>query len=168
MIEAVVITISDSVNAGTREDASGPAVKARLEAQGWHVPAIEVLADDRALIANRLIVLADANQTHVIFTTGGTGLAARDVTPEATRDAIEREIPGIGEVMRAIGRLSTKLAPLSRGLAGNRGKTLVVNLPGSPRGAVESLDAIVDLVPHIIDLLNGITEHRTESAPAAS
>ena len=172
MIEAVVITISDSVNAGTREDVSGPAVKKRLETRGWRVPAVEVLADERRLIANRLRFLSDTNQAPVIFTTGGTGLAARDVTPEATRDAIEREIPGISEVMRAVGRQSTKLAPLSRTVAGTRGKTLIVNLPGSPRGAVESLDAIVDLVPHIIDLLNGRTEHvpehRTETTPAAS
>ncbi|MDQ6707886.1 MAG: MogA/MoaB family molybdenum cofactor biosynthesis protein [Acidobacteriota bacterium] len=156
------------MSAGTREDVSGPAVKARLETLGWRVPSVEVLADDRALIADRLISLADRNQTPVIFTTGGTGLAQRDVTPEATRDALEREIPGIGEVMRAVGRQSTRLAPLSRAIAGTRGKTLIVNLPGSPRGAVESLDAIVDLVPHIIDLLNGITEHRTENTPAAS
>ncbi len=159
MIEAIVITISDSVHAGAREDRSGPSVKKALETRGWRVPAIEVLADDRPLIAARLMALADVNQTAVIFTTGGTGLAARDVTPEATRDAIEREIPGLGEVMRAVGRQSTRLASLSRGLAGTRGKTLIVNLPGSPRGAVESLDAIVDLVPHIVDLLNGRTEH---------
>lgn len=168
MMEAVILTISDSVHAGTREDRSGPAVKERLEDLGWRAARIEVLADDRKLIADRLTALADAEQAPVVFTTGGTGLAARDVTPEATRDVIEREIPGLGEVMRAAGRQHTKLAPLSRAVSGTRGKTLIVNLPGSPRGALESLDAIVELVPHIVDLLNGRTEHTTETPPAAS
>ena len=96
-----------------------------------------------------------------IFTTGGTGVALRDVTPEATRTVIEREIPGIGELMRTRGRDSTPLAALSRAVAGNRGKVLIVNLPGSPKGAVESLDAIVELVPHVLGLLSGRTEHAT-------
>ncbi len=155
MIEAAVLTISDSVNAGARVDQSGPEVRQRLESLGWLVSAVEVLPDDRAVIAARLRTLT----IPVIFTTGGTGLAARDVTPEATRDVIDREIPGLAEVMRAVGRQSTKLAPLSRALVGTRGKTLIVNLPGSPRGALESLDAIVELLPHVVDLLNGKTEH---------
>jgi len=160
VIEAAVLTISDSVHAGTRADQSGPAVKERLESLGWLVQEIDVLPDDRVLIAARLRTLT----VPVIFTTGGTGLAARDVTPEATRDVIDREIPGIGELMRALGRQSAKLAPLSRALAGTRGKTLIVNLPGSPRGAVESLDAIVELLPHVVDLLNGKTEHPTAAS----
>ena len=94
-----------------------------------------------------------------IFTTGGTGIALRDVTPEATRSILDREIPGFGEVMRSKGRESTPLAVLSRSLAGTRGRVLIVNLPGSPRGAVESLDAIVELAPHVLDLLHGKTEH---------
>jgi molybdenum cofactor synthesis domain-containing protein len=94
-----------------------------------------------------------------IFTTGGTGLAPRDVTPEATRVVVDREIPGFGELMRAKGRDSTPLATLSRSMAGTRGRVLVVNLPGSPKGAVESLDAIVELVPHVLELLRGQTEH---------
>ena len=105
--------------------------------------------------------LADAGQVAAIFTTGGTGIALRDVTPEATRPVLEREIPGIPEVMRAAGRRATPLAALSRGVAGTRGKVLIVNLPGSPKGAVESLDAIVELVPHVLDLLRGQTEHAT-------
>lgn len=159
MIQAAVLTISDSAYQGSRHDRSGPAVRERLEQLGWSVAAMEVLPDEEEMISERLRTLADGNQVSAIFTTGGTGVAARDVTPEATRNVIEREIPGIGEWMRAKGRHSTPLAVLSRGIAGTRGRVLIVNLPGSPRGAVESLNAIVDLVPHILDLLSGNTEH---------
>ena len=103
--------------------------------------------------------MADGGQVSAIFTTGGTGVAARDVTPEATRAVIDREIPGLGELMRARGRESTLLAVLSRAIAGTRGRVLIVNLPGSPKGAVESLDAIVEVVPHVLELLRGHTEH---------
>jgi molybdopterin adenylyltransferase len=159
VIHAAVLTISDSVFGGKRVDASGPAVRERLEQLGWSVSALEVLPDECELISRRLMTLADGNQVAAIFTTGGTGVAGRDVTPEATRSAIERDIPGLGELMRASGRNSTPLAVLSRGVAGVRGRVLIVNLPGSPRGAVESLDAIVDVVPHILQLLRGETEH---------
>jgi len=158
-LSAAVITVSDSAVAGTREDQSGPAVSLRLEALGYRVATVEIVPDERPLIAAAICRLADAGGVQAIFTTGGTGIAARDVTPEATRDAIDREIPGIGELMRAKGRERVKTAPLSRALAGSRGTVLVVNLPGSPRGAVESLDAMVELVPHIADLLAGKTEH---------
>jgi molybdenum cofactor synthesis domain-containing protein len=153
MTRAAVLTISDSVSAGTRADRSGPAVRERLEQLGWSVAVLEVVPDELDRISGRLATLADGNQLSAIFTTGGTGVAARDVTPEATRAIIEREIPGIGELMRSRGRQSTPLAVLSRGLAGVRGGVLIVNLPGSPRGAVESLDAIVDILPHVIELL---------------
>ena len=159
MIHAAVLTISDSAYAGTRTDVSGPAVRERLEQLGWSVSAIEVLPDEADLISARLATLADGNQFAAIFTTGGTGVAARDVTPEATRAAIEREIPGIGELMRSHGRKSTPLAALSRAVAGIRGQVLIVNLPGSPKGAVESLDGIISVVPHILQLLRGDTEH---------
>ncbi len=159
MINAAVLTISDSAYAGTRQDLSGPAVRERLERLGWSVSAIEVLPDEADLIAARLATLADGNQFAAIFTTGGTGVAERDVTPEATRAAIEREIPGVGELMRSHGRKSTPLAALSRALAGIRGRVLIVNLPGSPRGAVESLDGIINVVPHILQLLRGDTGH---------
>ncbi len=165
MIQAAVLTISDSVYAGRRSDVSGPAVRQRLEHAGWSVAALEVLPDEQELIAQRLATLADGGQVSAIFTTGGTGLARRDVTPEATRAIVDREIPGLGELMRAKGRESTPLAALSRGIAGTRGRVLVVNLPGSPRGAAESLDAIVDVVPHVLELLRGQTEHAAGSKP---
>jgi molybdenum cofactor synthesis domain-containing protein len=162
MIRAAVLTISDSAYAGQRADLSGPAVRERLEQLGWSVAALEVLPDERELIAQRLATLADGNQVSAIFTTGGTGVAPRDVTPEATRSVVEREIPGLAELMRARGREVTPRAVLSRGVAGTRGKVLVVNLPGSPKGALDSLDAIVDLVPHILELLRGSSQHAGE------
>ena len=165
MTQAAVLTISDSVCAGNRTDLSGPAVRERLERLGWSVSVLEVLPDEAATIAQRLATLADGNQVSAIFTTGGTGVAARDVTPEATRSVLEREIPGLGELMRERGRSSTPLAVLSRAVAGTRGRVLLVNLPGSPRGAVESLDAIVDVLPHILELLRGQTDHSATSGP---
>ena len=159
MIQAAVLTISDSASAGTRPDLSGPAVRERLEQLGWQVSVSEVVPDVAADISRRLANLADDNLVSAIFTTGGTGLAARDVTPEATRAVLHREIPGFGELMRLKGREFTPLAPLSRAVAGTRGKVLIVNLPGSPKGAVQSLDAIVELVPHVLELLRGRTEH---------
>jgi len=159
MINAAVLTISDSVSAGARGDRSGPAVRERLEQLGWRVSVVEVIPDETPEISARLATLADGGQVAAIFTTGGTGIAARDVTPEATRAVLHREIPGFGELMRARGRQTTPLAVLSRSLAGTRGRVLIVNLPGSPKAAVESLDAIVELVPHVLDLLQGQTEH---------
>ena len=159
MINAAVLTISDSVSGGTRADRSGPAVRERLEQLGWKVAAVEAIPDEAPEIAARLATLADGGQVSAIFTTGGTGVAPRDVTPEATRTVIDREIPGFGELMRARGREATPLAVLSGAVAGTRGRVLIVNLPGSPKGAVESLDAIVELVPHVLDLLQGQTEH---------
>ena len=117
-----------------------------------------------AAITGRLASLADGGQISAIFTTGGTGVAPRDVTPEATRAVLDREIPGMAEVMRARGREATPLAALSRSVVGTRGLVLIVNLPGSPKGAVESLDAIVELAPHVLELLRGKTEHT--SGPA--
>jgi molybdopterin adenylyltransferase len=162
MRTAAVLTISDSTFAGQRQDRSGPAVCRRLEESGFTVSHTEVLPDEAGSISARLRELADSAQVGAIFTTGGTGITTRDVTPEATRAVLDRELPGIGELMRAEGLKSTRLAVLSRSLAGTRGRTLIVNLPGSPKGALESLNAMLDLAPHILDLLGGRTEHPPE------
>jgi molybdopterin adenylyltransferase len=159
---AAVLTISDKAHEGTRVDTSGPAVAARLEACGFEIAERRIVPDERDHIATVLRDLADRRVASVIFTTGGTGVAVRDVTPEATRDVMDREIPGFGEQMRARGLSSSRFAPLSRALAATRGTALIVNLPGSPRAAVESLDAILELVPHVLDLLNGHTAHETD------
>ena len=160
MIRAAILTISDSAVAGTREDSSGPALAAKASELGWMVAEKRMLADEEDQIAAALKSLADSGEVDVILTTGGTGLAPRDVTPEATRRIADREVPGFGELMRAEGLKVTKFASLSRGGASSRGEALIVNLPGSPRGAVESLVAVAHLIPHAVDLLHGRTEHK--------
>jgi molybdopterin adenylyltransferase len=158
-ISAAVVTISDGTHAGTREDQSGPAVAGRLEQAGYAVVQRLVIPDEREIIADSLRNLAYLPTVNVVFTTGGTGVTPRDVTPEATRDVIGKEIPGFGELMRARGLQSTPTAALSRAVSGILGDVLIVNLPGSTRGAVESLDAVLELVPHVLDLINGRTGH---------
>jgi molybdenum cofactor synthesis domain-containing protein len=162
-IRVSVLTVSDGAHHGTRIDTSGPALAEHLRAAGFTVADPVVLPDERIQIATWLRMVAETRIADVVFTTGGTGVAPRDVTPEAVRDVIEREIPGFGEVMRQSGRASTPLASLARGLAGVAGSTLIVTLPGSPRGALESLGAILELVPHVHDLLNGRTAHEKPS-----
>jgi len=158
-IRVAVVTISDSCHNGTREDLSGPALCAQVRGSGWEVVQTAVLPDEASEIGGLLKSLCDSGTVDAIFTTGGTGVAARDVTPEVTRSILEKEIPGIGELIRAEGLKITPLAVLSRSLAGSRGSTLIVNLPGSPKGAKQSLDAIVRVVPHLVDLLHGRTGH---------
>ena len=158
-IRAAILTVSDGVHHGTRVDTSGPALAERLRAAGYTVSHPEVLPDERDRIAAWLRAVTHNRQADVVFTTGGTGVAPRDVTPEAVRDVIDREIPGFGELMRQHGRTSTPMASLSRGLAGVAGGVLIVTLPGSPRGALDSIGAILELVPHVHDLVNGRTSH---------
>jgi len=152
-IVAVVLTISDSASRGEREDRSGPAVIAELEKIGSVIAANEIVPDDRDLISSRLRDYADRGDVNLILTTGGTGFAPRDNTPEATSAVIEREAPGLAELMRLRSLDETPLAPLSRAVCGIRGRTLIVNLPGSTRGAVQNFTAIRSSLPHAIGLL---------------
>jgi molybdopterin adenylyltransferase len=154
---AAVLTISDSSYVGKREDLSGPAVVRALETAGFRVLHTSVLPDEKDAIAARLIECSEL--TRLVVTTGGTGIAARDVTPEATLSVIERRITGMEEKMRQEGAKKTPFAALSRGVCGVRGKTLLLNLPGSPAAAVESLQAVIGILPHALELLDGKTDH---------
>jgi molybdenum cofactor synthesis domain-containing protein len=153
---ALVITASDRVNEGVREDTSGSGVGRRLEELGFTVQRA-VLPDERAALAEVLRSSADSHE--LIVTTGGTGLTPRDVTPQATLDAIDYEVPGIAEAMRATGRAVTPHADLSRGVVGVIGRALVVNLPGSPKGALESLAAVEPVLDHALETLAGPFDH---------
>ena len=154
---AAVVTVSDSCARGEREDLSGPAVARLLQELNFKLAAREVVPDDRIQIQNLLVRLA--RKVQLIVTTGGTGIAARDVTPEATVAVCDRLLDGVGERMRSEGAKKTPLAALSRGVCGVRGRCLILNLPGSPAGAVESLEAVAELIPHALDLLSGKTAH---------
>ena len=154
-MRAAILTISDSVSQGTHKDASGPGLRDRCAQLGWDVVTEVVLPDEPAAIRDRLEFLADSGATDLILTTGGTGIGPRDSTPEATTQACQKLLPGIAELMRDEGRKKTPRAVLSRAVAGVRGRVLIVNLPGSPRGALESLDAVADLLPHALQVLGG-------------
>ena len=161
MIRVAIVTISDSVAAGTREDLSGAALVKKTGEFGWALALSKVVSDDRERISALLTEMSTGlAEVDVILTTGGTGVALRDVTPEATAAVSDRKIDGFGELMRLKGMEKTKFAHLSRGGAFTRGEVLIVNLPGSPKGAVESLEAVAGLIPHVVDLLHGRTEHR--------
>jgi molybdopterin adenylyltransferase len=159
VIRVAVVTVSDSAVAGTRADQSGPALVERIMQLGWQIATTRLVKDEMSEIAAAIVELADSGEVDVVLSTGGTGLAPRDVTPEAARSVAGREAAGFGEVMRAKGRSSTPMAALSRSEAYTRGAALIVTLPGSPRGAVESLEAVMDLIPHAVNLLHGRTEH---------
>jgi molybdopterin adenylyltransferase len=156
MVKVTVVTVSDSVSQGKGEDRSGPAVSERCKALGWDVVSAHVLPDDRAAIEKLLSAQADSGSVHLIVTTGGTGIGPRDVTPEATAAVCAKLLPGFAELMRDTGLKSTRRAVLSRAVVGVRAQSIIVNLPGSPKGAVESLDAIADLLPHACDVVRGL------------
>ncbi|MDI6800948.1 MAG: MogA/MoaB family molybdenum cofactor biosynthesis protein [Thermodesulfovibrionales bacterium] len=152
MITVAVLTLSDKGSKGEREDKSGPAIEETLKSIG-EVRHYEILPDERDLIKERL--LHYSGKVDLILTTGGTGLSPRDVTPEATLDVIEREIPGIAEAMRMEGLKKTNRAMLSRAVAGVRGKTMIINLPGSPAAVKENLEVIIDVIPHAVEKIKG-------------
>ena len=154
---AAVVTVSDSCSRGERQDRSGLAVAQLLDQLKFSVVAREVIPDDRIQIQNLLIRLA--REVRLVVTTGGTGISLTDVTPEATVAVCDRVLDGVAETMRSEGLKKTPFAALSRGVCGARGSALILNLPGSPAGAVESLQAVAGLLPHALDLLGGETEH---------
>ncbi len=155
---AAVLTISDSSSQGRREDLSGPAIVSQLEAAGFKVVRTAIIPDELEQIAAQLIACCE--QARLVVTVGGTGIALRDVTPEATLAVAERTLPGIAERIRSEGAKKTPFAVLSRGVCGVRGKSLILNLPGSPAAARESLQAVVEILPHALDLLAGHTAHK--------
>jgi molybdenum cofactor synthesis domain-containing protein len=154
-MRVAVLTISDSVSRGQREDLSGPAVVAFCRGLGWEIVITAQVSDDLAAIRAQLVDLAHSARVDLVVTTGGTGIGPRDNAPEATQAVADRVIPGIAEEMRRKGLEKTPTAVLSRAIAASHGKTLIVNLPGSPKGAVESLQAIAHLLPHAVNVLHG-------------
>ena len=156
MFTAAILTLSDKGSRGEREDLGGPLIRDMLKTIDAVVSFYEIIPDEKELIQEKLIDYC--NNVDLIITTGGTGLSPRDVAPDATLDVIEKEIPGIAEAMRMAGLKKTNRAMLSRAVAGIRGKTLIINLPGSPKAVKEGLEAIMDVIPHAVEKIKGSTE----------
>jgi molybdenum cofactor synthesis domain-containing protein len=154
-MRVAILTISDSVARGEREDLSGPALVATCRGLGWEVTSALRCSDDPATVRSQIRAVADSSHVDLLLTTGGTGLGPRDNTPEATLDVAERVIPGLPEEMRRRGAEKTPTAVLSRGYAVVRGTTVIINLPGSPKGAVESLETVARLLPHAVEVVRG-------------
>lgn len=152
-LRIAIITVSDRSSRGERPDASGPALEKEIQSQGWQVTRTKILPDDLLLLRDLLVSWADSDDLDVILTTGGTGFSPRDVTPEATRSAVERDAPGLAEAMRSASLKVTSHAMLSRAVAGIRGHTLIINLPGSPKAAVENLQVLLPVFEHAVQLL---------------
>ncbi|WP_152395096.1 molybdopterin adenylyltransferase [Paenibacillus guangzhouensis] len=159
-----ILTASDKGSRGEREDTSAQVIRELIEEElGGEIVEYRIVPDEKDEIMAALIEMVDYFQTHLILTTGGTGLAERDVTPEATLKVINREVPGMAEAMRAASMLKTRRAMLSRGVCGIRGKTLILNLPGSPKGVHENLNAVMDQLPHALDIITGrYKDHQDE------
>ena len=155
MIKIAILTVSDSCAQGQREDISGQVIKAVLGEDKFEICEKKIAADNHEAIANELKFFSDKADVDVVLTTGGTGLGPRDVTPEATASVCERIVPGLSEIIRIRGWKKTESAVLSRGIAGIRNKTLVINLPGSPKGVRESLEIILDVLPHAVEMMHG-------------
>jgi molybdenum cofactor synthesis domain-containing protein len=159
-----VLTVSDRSSQGTRPDASGPLLITSIQNQGWQVILDGVIPDELATISETLIKWSDSNQIDILLTTGGTGFSPRDVTPEATLQVVERQVPGIPEAMRQASLAVTQHAMLSRAVAGIRGATLIINLPGSPKGALENFNTILSVLPHAVELIHGDPKSETGHA----
>ena len=160
MVTAGILTVSDKGSRGEREDLSGPVIRGELENAGMTIVCSDIVADELFEISSILKKWADGGEVDVIMTTGGTGLAKRDVTPEATLAVIDREVPGLAEAMRAKSLEKTPMAVLSRAVAGLRGDCLIVNMPGSPKAVKECLEVIMPAIPHAVEIIKGVvTEH---------